>query len=277
MSAAAATSGSTVKSDSKSSAFGCRRLMDRVAIVTGGTQGIGFAIAERLAREGAKVMICSRRKQNVTDAVNALRAIGFDESRVLGLVCHVGTSEARKSLITDTLKAFGPRIDILISNVACNPVMGGMTEATDEKAWDKVMDLNVKSAFFIAKECIPHMKAGVGSIVFVASYAAYNPSEYLGAYSVSKTALVGLTKVLAKDVGPKGIRVNCLAPGIIQTAFSEALWKNEAATERLNEIPLRRFGVPTDCAGPVAFLCSDDASYVTGETILSAGGITARL
>jgi len=268
----ATATAAALKASNKTS---CRRLEGKVAIVTGGTAGIGLAIAERLAREGAKVVICSRRKDNVTSATASLHAMGLKS--VIGLVCHVGTTEQRKYLVAETLKQCGGgRIDILVSNVACNPVMGSMTDSTDEKAWDNVMDLNVKAAFFLAKDCVPHMVAG-SSIVFIASYAAYNPSEFLGAYSVSKTALVGLTKVMAKDLGAKGIRVNCLAPGIIQTAFSEALWKNEAASERLNEIPLRRFGTPADCAGPVAFLVSDDAAYVTGETMLAAGGITARL
>jgi len=208
----------------------------------------------------------------VTLAAKQLEKQGIE---VLALPVHVGAPEQRKALVAETVKKYG-QIDILVSNVACNPVMGGMVDVTDEKAWDKIFDLNLKAAFFLAKDCIAHMKKGA-SIVFISSYGAYNPSELLGAYSVSKTALVGLTKVMAKDVGSRGIRVNCVAPGIIQTAFSEALWKNEAAQQRLDEIPLRRFGTSQDCAGPVAFLVSDDASYMTGETILVAGGITARL
>jgi len=266
--AAAAAAAANAKNDAK----GAKRLVGKVAIVTGGTAGIGLAIAERLGMEGAKVVICSRRKDNVAQAAKQLEKQGID---VLALAIHVGAADQRKTLVAETLKKYG-KIDILVSNVACNPVMGPMVDVTDEKAWDKIFDLNTKAAFFLARDCISHMKDG-SSIVFVASYAAYNPSEFLGAYSVSKTALVGLTKVLAKDVGARGIRVNCLAPGIIQTAFSEALWKNEEAKQRLNDIPLRRFGTSVDCAGPVAFLVSDDASYVTGETLLVAGGITARL
>jgi len=257
---------------SSSSCGGCRRLVGKVAIVTGGTAGIGLAIAERLAAEGASVVICSRRKDNVEQATKQLRD---QKLEVTGVVCHVGTADARKTLIAETMKKY-KRIDILVSNVACNPVMGSMVDVTDEKAWDKIFDLNAKAAFFLARECVPHMVPG-SSIVFVASYAAYNGSEMLGAYSVSKTALVGITKVLSKDLGPRGIRVNCLAPGIIKTAFSEALWKTDAAAERVTEIPVRRFGEPKEMGGPVAFLVSDDASYITGETLLAAGGITARL
>jgi len=169
------------------------------------------------------------------------------------------------------------KIDILVSNVACNPVFGPMVDATDEKSWDKIFDLNVKAAFLLIKQCIPHIPPN-GSIVLIASYAAYNPNENLGAYSVSKTALVGLTKVLAKDLASKQIRVNCVAPGLIETQFSEAIWKNDTILNKLLEdTPLKRMGKSWEIAGPVAFLVSDDSSFVTGETLCVTGGVSSRL
>jgi len=250
------------------------RLKGKTALVTGSTAGIGLAIARRLAQEGASVIVSSRKKNNVDEAVSALKKDGLN---VHGMVCHVGSADARKALVEETIRRF-KKIDILVSNVACNPVYGTMLSVTDEKAWDKVFDLNVKSAFLLVRDLAPYINTN-GSIVFIASYAAYNPNNFLGAYSVSKTALLGLTKVLAKELAERSIRVNCLAPGVIETSFSEALWKqNEQVSSALkNEVPLRRFGQAEECAGPVAFLVSDDASYITGETLAVTGGISCHL
>jgi len=250
------------------------RLKGKVALVTGSTAGIGLAVARRLAQEGAAVVVSSRKKQNVDDAVAELKKEGLN---VHGMVCHVGSAEARKALVEETVRRF-KSVDILISNVACNPVYGTMLSITDEKVWDKVFDLNVKAAYLLVRDLVPHIKSN-GSIVFIASYAAYNPNNYLGAYSVSKTALLGLTKVLAKELAEKSIRVNCLAPGVIETSFSEALWKQseDVSLALKNEIPMRRFGKAEECAGPVAFLVSDDAAYITGETLAVTGGISCHL
>jgi len=250
-----------------------RRFEDKVVLITGATRGIGLATAERLGKEGGTVVICSRQKENVDEAVAKLKSQGIN---VHGIVCHVGTAEQRKKLIAETVAKY-KRIDVLVSNVAVNPVMGPMLDATTEQAWDKIFDVNVKSHFFLIKEALPYMPKG-SSIIIVSSYAGYLPSPILGAYSVSKTALLGLTKVLARELAPRGIRVNCLAPGVIKTKFSEALWKDEEIAElQMKDIPLQRFGTSEECAGAVAFLGSSDADYITGETVLAAGGIHARL
>eukprot|EP00455_Lapot_gusevi_P026301 TRINITY_DN2776_c0_g1_i3.p1 TRINITY_DN2776_c0_g1~~TRINITY_DN2776_c0_g1_i3.p1 ORF type:complete len:254 (+),score=80.11 TRINITY_DN2776_c0_g1_i3:68-829(+) len=250
-----------------------KRLTNKVAVVTGSTDGIGFAIAERFASEGAKVVVSSRKAANVKKAVETIKA-KFPNTSVHGVVCHIGIAADRKKLVQETVEKFG-QIDILVSNVAVNPTMGSTLE-TDEKTWDKIFDINVKCSFLIAQECVPHMKNG-GSITFVASQAGFTPFALLGAYSVSKTALFGLTKVLAQELAPN-IRVNCLAPGIIKTRFSVPLWKEDAIAEKaLEGIPMRRFGTPAECAGTVAFLASEDASYVTGEIIVVNGGTTSRL
>jgi len=245
----------------------------KIALVTGATRGIGFSIAERLGLSGAHVVICSRSQKNVDDAVRALQNQGI---KVTGLAIHVGTAAARSQLVQATVAIAG-KIDILVSNVAVNPVFGPMLQSTSESAWDKIFDVNVKSHFFLVKECLPYMKEG-SNILIVSSYAGYTPNPFLGAYSVSKTALLALTKVMATELAGKGIRVNCVAPGIIKTKFSEKLWNNEDdGSSTLSSIPMQRFGQPHEVGALACFLCSDDASYITGETVVVAGGVQSRL
>ncbi|XP_041378687.1 dehydrogenase/reductase SDR family member 4-like [Gigantopelta aegis] len=252
-----------------------RKLEGRVAIVTASTEGIGYAIADRLARDGAKVMVSSRKQANVDKAVESLQKQHGTES-VSGVICHVGKDEDRKRLIKETLERFG-MLHILVSNAAVNPTFGPTLE-TPESAWDKIFDINIKSAAFLVKEAYPHLKKTGGNVIFVSSIGGFTPLNLLGPYSISKTALFGLTKVLADELAPDNIRVNCLAPGIIKTKFSSALWQNEAAAaEFVNQIPIKRLGEPDDCSGAVSFLSSDDAKYMTGETIVVSGGMKSRL
>lgn len=253
-----------------------RSLDGKVAVVTASTEGIGFAIAKQLARDGAKVMISSRKQDKVIDAVSKLEK--EQGCTVKGVVCHVGKTEHRKNLIKETLDTFGG-IDILVSNAAVNPTFGPILE-TPEESWEKIFDINLKSAFLLAKDVIPLMKKrGGGSVVFISSIAGLQPSlQGLGAYSVSKTALLGLTKVLANECAHMRVRVNCVAPGIIKTNFSGALWQSESLTEAaLAQIPMRRLGESEDIGGAVSFLSSDQASYITGETLVIAGGMHSRL
>ncbi|XP_068724263.1 dehydrogenase/reductase SDR family member 4-like isoform X1 [Montipora capricornis] len=253
-----------------------RSLDGKVAVVTASTEGIGLAIAKQLARDGAKVMISSREKENVTKAVSEVEKEEQGCS-VKGVVCHVANPEHRKNLIEQTLHHFGG-IDILVSNAAVNPVFGPLIQ-TPEDAWDKIFDVNLKSAFMLAKDTIPLMeKRRGGSVIFISSIAAFKPFRGLGAYGVSKTALVGLTKVLADECGHMGVRVNCVAPGIIKTKFSEALWSNGSLSDHLLKMtPLGRLGVSSDISGAVSFLSSDQASYITGETLVVSGGLHSRL
>jgi len=144
-----------------------------------------------------------------------------------------------------------------------------------ESAWDKLFEINLKASFLLARETVKYMNDG--NIIFISSIAGYFPLPPLTAYGVSKTALIGLTKALATELAPS-IRVNCVAPGIIKTKFSELLWKSdEIASRTLADIPLNRFGEVKDVAGSVAFLCSEDADWITGETIVVAGGVKSRL
>jgi dehydrogenase/reductase SDR family protein 4 len=260
----------------------CRRLKDRVAIVTGATKGIGEAIAERLGREGAKVVISSRQQTNVDETITRLRSIGIDAE---GIVCHVGKSDDCKRLVQFALEKYG-RIDILVNNAGINPHVGDILEISEEK-WDRLFDVNVKAGFMLSQLVVPHMeKVGGGSIVFNSSYSAYQLPPMISSYGVSKTTLLGLTKALANTLALKNIRVNCIAPGMIKTNFSRVLWDGEdkrsadkdySARFLLNVIPMKRLGLPEECASTVAFLVSNDASYITGETVVISGGIKAPI
>ncbi|XP_025774280.1 dehydrogenase/reductase SDR family member 4-like isoform X2 [Puma concolor] len=215
-------------------------LANKVALVTASTDGIGFAIAGRLARDGAHVVVSSRKQQNVDRAVAALQGEGLS---VVGTVCHVGKAEDRERLV------------------------------------DTILNINVKATALMTKAVVPEMeKRGGGSVVIVASIAAYTPFPGLGPYNVSKTALLGLTKNLAKELVQRNIRVNCLAPGLIKTSFSRVLWMDKEREESIKEtMQITRIGKPDECAGIVSFLCSEDASYITGETVVVGGGTPSRL
>nr|UJT32177.1 dehydrogenase/reductase SDR family member 4 [Epicauta chinensis] len=249
-----------------------QRLSGRIAIVTGSTEGIGFATAKRLAQEGATVIICSRKQQNVDRAVEQLKS---ENLKVVGVVCHVGQQEDRQRLFEEAAKLGG--LDILVANAGVNPSLAPVLNC-DEKAWDKLFEINVKASWLLAKEALPLLKKSkAGKIVFVSSIGAFQTIDMLGAYSVSKTALLGLTKAVAQQLVNDNITVNCVAPGVIETKFSTALRSSEKAQKlTLSKIPMNRFGKIEEVGGTIAFLVSDDASYITGETILVTGGMTSR-
>ncbi|XP_011871161.1 PREDICTED: dehydrogenase/reductase SDR family member 4 [Vollenhovia emeryi] len=259
---------------SASSSVKCNRLEGKVAIVTASTEGIGFSVAKRLAQEGAKVMISSRKEANVRRAVEELKAEGL---QVAGTVCHVGKAEDRKNLFEKTKSSFGG-LDILVSNAAVNPAVGPVLSC-DEQVWDKTFDINVRCTFLLLKESLPLLKCSKSpSIIIMASIAGYQPFELLGVYSICKTALLGLIKATTGDLAHDGIRINGIAPGIIKTKFSKSLYETEEAHEIAKmQSSMGRLGVPDEVAGAAAFLASDDASYVTGETIVVSGGMKSRL
>uniref|UniRef100_A0A2P2HWQ2 Dehydrogenase/reductase SDR family member 4-like n=2 Tax=Hirondellea gigas TaxID=1518452 RepID=A0A2P2HWQ2_9CRUS len=252
-----------------------KKLSGKVAIITASTEGIGFAIARRLAQDGAKVVVSSRRGGNVTRAVKELEDEGFTD--ILGLQCNVAKEKDRVNLIEQTVAKFGG-IDILVSNAAVNPAMGGVLDCP-EPVWDKIFDVNVKSAMLISQLVLPHMRARKGgAIVYVASIGGYHPIDNLGAYSVSKTTLLGLCKAVAQQLAPDNIRANAIAPGIVKTRFSLPLHGNEEVYKKmLATIPMGRMAEPREMAGLVSFLVSDDASYITGENFIAAGGMPSRL
>ncbi|XP_006883220.1 PREDICTED: dehydrogenase/reductase SDR family member 4-like isoform X3 [Elephantulus edwardii] len=191
-------------------------LANKVALVTASTDGIGLAIARRLAQDGAHVVVSSRKQQNVDRAVATLQEEGLS---VTGTVCHVGKAEDRERLVATAVKLHGG-VDILVSNAAVNPFFGNLMDVTEE-VWDKILDINVKATAMLTKAVVPEMKKrGGGSVVIVASLAAYTPFPGLGPYNVSKTALVGLTKNLAIELAATNIRVNCLHKDISQLLLS---------------------------------------------------------
>ncbi|XP_054609712.1 dehydrogenase/reductase SDR family member 4 [Dunckerocampus dactyliophorus] len=249
-------------------------LTGKVAIVTASTAGIGLAAAQALGKRGAHVVVSSRRQAGVDKAVALLQS---QDIQVTGTTCNVGKKEDRERLLQMTLDQCGG-VDILVSNAAVNPFFGNLMDTTED-VWEKIMSINVKAAFLMTKLVVPHIeKRGGGNVVFVSSVAAYQPLQGLGAYSVSKTALVGLTRALAPELAQSNIRVNCVAPGIIKTSFSSALWQNDDIMDDFKkQLCIKRVGQPEEIGGVVAFLCTEDASYITGETITVTGGIGCRL
>ncbi|XP_012502756.1 PREDICTED: dehydrogenase/reductase SDR family member 2, mitochondrial-like isoform X1 [Propithecus coquereli] len=244
-------------------------LANRVAVVTGSTDGIGLAIARRLAQDGAHVVVSSRKQQNVDRAVAMLQGEGLS---VTGTVCHVGKAEDRERLVAKALEHSGS-VDFLVCNAGVNPLVGS-TLGASEKVWDKSLSVRIRAPQLLVSSllCVCLSPLRKGAVILISSIAAYIPHVELGAYNVSKTALLGLTRTLSLELAPRNIRVNCLVPGIIDTDFSKVLHKNKALWTSLNEnLGLQRIGQPEDCAGLVSFLCSSDASYISGENIAVAG------
>ena len=253
------------------------KLQDRVAIITGSTDGIGFAVAKRMAEDGAKVVVSSRKSDNVTRAVDELKQ--QFPNQVAGTVCHVGNDGDRQKLVDFAMEQFGA-IDILVSNVAVNPYFGTFMDM-QESHWDKIFDVNVKAPFMLTQKVIPHMlnnkKPGdKGAIVYISSIAAYSGMSSIGAYSISKTALLGLCKNMSMEMAHEGIRVNLIAPGVIKTKFSSLLWNEDDESDGndfyTSNTHMKRLGEAYEIGGIVSFLCGPEASYITGENIVVAGG-----
>jgi NAD(P)-dependent dehydrogenase (short-subunit alcohol dehydrogenase family) len=245
------------------------RLDGRVALVTGGSRGIGRAAALGLAQAGADVAVAARKPEDLEQVAGEIRALG---RRALAVPAHLGRREDIDRLFQAVADAFG-RLDVLVNNAATNPVFGPLADI-DEAAWDRTMTLNVKGYLLASQRAARAMAPlGRGAIVNIASTAGLRASPGLGAYAVSKAAVLMLTRVLGRELASLGIRVNAIAPAIIETRFSEALWKNpENLSWYLKSTPLGRTGQPEEVAGAVVYLCSDAASYVTGQTLALDGG-----
>ena len=247
------------------------RLDGKTAIVTGSSRGIGRSIAEHLAKAGAKVVISSRK----VEACEAVRA-EFEKQgyEVLARPCNVSRKEELQALADATLAKWG-RIDIAIANAAVNPYYGPLTDIPDE-AFDKVFLNNVKSVLWLAGIVLPGMaERGGGSFITVGSIGGIKASTVIGAYGISKAADHHLVRNLAAEWGPKNVRVNAIAPGLIKTDFARALWEDERRrTERIAATPLRRLGVPRDIGGIAVFLASEAAAFITGQVIVADGGAT---
>jgi NAD(P)-dependent dehydrogenase (short-subunit alcohol dehydrogenase family) len=247
-------------------------LEGKVAIVTGGSRGIGRAIALGLAEAGADVAIGARKAESLAEAVAAIETIG---RRALAVPTNVRDADALRVLVDETKRRLG-RVDILVNNAGTNPVFGMMHEL-EERAWDVVMNTNVRAAWQLslyAREAMLEHGAG-GSIINVGSNTGIRPTPGLGAYAISKAALVMLTKVCAKEWGRDGIRVNCIEPGVIRTEFSRALWDDDTIfAKTVAASALGRIGEAEECAGAVVYLAGPAASFVTGATIVLDGGET---
>ncbi|MFN7115243.1 MAG: glucose 1-dehydrogenase [Saprospiraceae bacterium] len=246
-------------------------LTNKIALITGASKGIGEAIARIFAAYGAKVVINSRKQEELDKVAESIRAEG---GTCVGVAGNAGDLTACKILIDRVLEEFGG-LDILVNNAATNPVYGPVLNV-EEWAFDKIMAVNVRGPFALANLAHPILKQrGGGSIINISSVAGDTPDPGLGIYSVSKAALNMLTKVQAKEWGQDGIRVNAIAPGLIKTKFSEALWSNEEVLKRWSKhIPIARMGTVEEIAALALYLASDASSYCTGTVFTADGGMT---
>ena len=243
----------------------------KVAVVTGSSRGIGRSIAETMARRGARVVISSRKAEACEPVAAGIREAGGE---AVVIPCNISRRDEVEALIRDAEERLGP-IDVLVCNAAVNPYYGPLGDITDE-AFDKIMGANVKSNLWLCSLAIPGMAArGGGSVIIVSSIAGIRGTEMIGAYGISKAADFALCRNLAVEWGPKNVRVNCIAPGLVKTDFARALWVDEKAVARRNAAtPLRRIGEPHEIGGVAAFLASPAASFITGQVIVADGGVT---
>jgi NAD(P)-dependent dehydrogenase (short-subunit alcohol dehydrogenase family) len=245
------------------------QLQGKVAIVTGGSRGIGKATADVFAREGATVVICGR-KQNALDEVAA--ELHGRKGRVVPVACHVGRLEELERLVATTTRDFG-KIDILVNNAGTNIAQGPALEM-DDGQFDKMVEINLKSAYRLTRLVAPGMsERGSGSIVNIASIAGVRPQFQSLLYNMTKAALIMMTQSYALELGPAGVRVNAIAPGLVQTVLSEYYWKDEKRFQELmSRQPIHHLGQPSEIAEVALQLASDASSYLTGQTIIVDGG-----
>jgi len=246
-------------------------LTGKVALITGASRGIGKATALQLAKHGAKVVVSSRKQPACDEVAEEIRAAGGE---AVAIACHVGDKERIGQMVSMVQEKWG-RVDILVCNAATNPVYGPMSTLTDE-AFDKIMTVNVQSTIWLCNLILPGMaERGGGSVVMMSSIAGQRGTATIGTYGMSKAAEAALARNLAVEWGPKGIRVNAIAPGIVKTDFARELVNDPARKAQMEaRTPLRRFGEPEDIAGIVHFLASDASAYMTGQTLVADGGET---
>jgi dehydrogenase/reductase SDR family protein 4 len=248
-------------------------LEGKVALVTGGGRGIGKAIAFRLAQAGANVIIASRKMENLEATAKEFAGL---PGKTVPMTCHVGRKEELEKLVAATESALGP-VDILVNNSATNLGQGPCLEVTDEQLM-KTVEINVLSALRLVRLIVPKMIArGGGSVINIASIAGLHPQNGGLVYSFTKSGLIMMTRNWAVEFGKHKVRVNAIAPGLIQTDFSEYFWKNPEHVKKLEETqPIPRVGTPDELGGMALYLASDESSFVTGQVFVVDGGATAK-
>lgn len=246
-------------------------LSGKVALITGSTKGIGKAIAERMAEAGAAVVISSRNQDACDEVASGINDRG---GKAVPIACNINYREQLQELVNKTREALG-EIDILVINAALNPYYGSSQDIPDE-AFDKIMHANIGSAHRLCQMVLPGMaEKGGGSVIIVSSIAGIKGTDVIGAYGISKAADMQIARNLAVEWGPKNIRVNCIAPGLIKTDFARTLWENpETYKHTVSKYPLRRIGEPDEIAGAAIYLASDSGSFTTGQTLVVDGGGT---
>ncbi len=244
-------------------------LTGKVAVITGASRGIGRSIAERMAEHGAKVVISSRKLDACEEVARGIRSRGGE---AIATACHIGRKEELRALVDTTVERWGA-IDVLVCNAAVNPYFGPSVDMPDE-AYDRVMNSNVRSNFWLCNMIAPAMAdRGDGAIIIVSSVGGFQGSDRLGVYCISKAADIQLARNLAVEWGARGVRANCIAPGLIKTDFAKALWDNpEILRKTVEHTPMRRIGEPDEIAGAAIFLSSAAGRYMTGQTLVIDGG-----
>lgn len=249
-------------------------LTGKVAVITGSSRGIGKAIAERMAQHGAKVTISSR-KAGPCEEVAAEINGKYGEGTAIAVPANISSKEDLQRLVDETRKAFG-KVDIVVCNAASNPYYGPMAGIADDQ-FRKILDNNIISNNWLISMVVPEMKERKeGAVIIVSSIGGLRGNTVIGAYNISKAADFQLARNLAHEYGPYGIRVNCIAPGLIKTDFAKALWDNPETLKRSTEtVPLRRIGDPDEIAGAAVFLASAAGTFMTGQAMVVDGGATA--
>jgi NAD(P)-dependent dehydrogenase (short-subunit alcohol dehydrogenase family) len=247
-------------------------LEGKVAVVTGASRGIGEAIARQFAAAGASVVLTARKLEGLSEVSASIERSG---GRALAFAAHMGKADNVQALVQAAVARFG-KVDILVNNAATNPYFGPLCDATDA-AWDKTFEVNVKGYFYAAREVISHLqsRAAPGSIINMASVAGIRAAPFQGVYGMTKAAVISMTQTLSQEVGGSGIRVNAIAPGLVETRFSAALVQNDEIRKHVvDRTVLGRHAQPDEISGAAIFLASDASSYVSGHVLVVDAGTT---
>lgn len=247
-------------------------LEGKVAIITGASRGIGAGIARHFSAAGASVVVCARKLEELGELAAAIEKAG---GRALAVAAHMGKLDNVQALLRQAVERFG-KVDVLVNNAATNPYFGPLCDVT-EAAWDKTFEVNLKGYFYAAREVIRHLqgRGAPGSIINLASVAGIRAAPFQGVYGMTKAAVISMTETLSQEVGASGIRVNAIAPGLVETRFSAALVNNDEIRQRVaDRTVLGRHAQPEEISGAALFLASEASSYVSGHTLVVDGGLT---